>query len=264
MTENSINTLSIREIEEIFSKINNENDPLLVKLKMDSRKGVQSLLDRWYKQRDLEKKHYMQYEAMSHYETKARQMGYHFVAGIDEVGRGPLAGPVVSAAVILPENHYILGLNDSKKLTVNKRNQLYKQITDEAVAVGIGIISAKEIDEVNILQATKKSMLAALQNLQVQPDLLLIDAVQLDSIYPEWSIVKGDMNSVSIAAASIIAKVTRDQLMTDYESQYPGYGFQEHKGYGTKRHLEAIRQFGPCPIHRTSFAPIKSLSEERD
>lgn len=264
MTESSINTLSIREIEAILSEINNENDPFLVQLKMDSRKGVQMLLQRWYKRKDLEKSRIMQYKAMSHHERKARQMGYHLIAGIDEVGRGPLAGPVVSAAVILPENHYILGLNDSKKLTINRRNQLYQQIMDKAVAVGIGMISAKEIDEVNILEATKKSMLTALQNLQVRPDFLLIDAVQLNSIYPESSIVKGDMNSVSIAAASIIAKVTRDQLMTDYETQYPGYGFQEHKGYGTKRHLEAVRQLGPCPIHRISFAPIKSLSEERD
>ncbi|MBO0995459.1 ribonuclease HII [Bacillus sp. SD088] len=259
-----MNTLSIREIEAILLEINDGDDPFLMQLKMDSRKGVQTLLQRWYKQKDLEKSRFMQYEAMSHHERKARQMGYHFIAGIDEVGRGPLAGPVVSAAVILPKDYYILGLNDSKKLTINRRNQLYEQIMDKADAVGIGMISAKEIDELNILQATKKSMLIALQNLQVRPDFLLIDAVQLNSIYPESSIVKGDMNSVSIAAASIIAKVTRDQLMNDYETQYPGYGFQEHKGYGTKRHLEAIRQLGPCPIHRTSFAPIKSLYEERD
>ncbi|WP_128738518.1 ribonuclease HII [Lederbergia galactosidilytica] len=259
-----MNTLSIHEIEKLISKINSENDPIFLELKEDSRKGVQTLLNRWYKQKELEKRSIKQYEKMSYHEIKARQMGYHFIAGIDEVGRGPLAGPVVSAAVILPKNHYILGLNDSKKLTVNKRNQLYKQIIDEAVSVGIGIVTAKEIDEINILQATKKSMLTALQNLQVQPDFLLIDAVQLDSIYPESSIVKGDMNSVSIAAASIVAKVTRDQLMNDYEVQYPGYAFQEHKGYGTKKHLDAISELGPCPIHRTSFAPIKSLFKERD
>ncbi|MCJ7839623.1 ribonuclease HII [Lederbergia sp. NSJ-179] len=256
-------TLSIAKVEQILKHTQDEEDPILMDLKADRRKGIQTLLRRWYKQKEQEKKDWEHYQSMSTYEKQARQMGYHFIVGIDEVGRGPLAGPVVSAAVILPENHYIFGLNDSKKLTANKRNQLYQQIMDHAISVGIGMISSEEIDQLNIFQATKKSMLAALQNLQVKPDFLLIDAIQLESIYPELPIVKGDMYSVSIAAASIVAKVTRDQLMTKYHSRYPEYGFQEHKGYGTKKHLEALKQFGPCPIHRTSFEPIKSLLKER-
>ncbi|MBS4193966.1 ribonuclease HII [Lederbergia citri] len=253
--------ISIKEIRKLMENVQDENDPLLIQLSTDARKGVKDLLDKWHQTKQQEKADRDHYTLMQTYEIKARTEGFHLIAGIDEVGRGPLAGPVVSAAVILQENAYIPGLNDSKKLSEKKRNELYKHIMDEAIAVGIGIISAEEIDRVNIYEATKKSMLAAVQNLKVQPDYLLLDAMKLNSIYPETSIIKGDAKSVSIAAASIVAKVTRDRMMEEYHIQYPQYGFHLHMGYGTKLHLDTLDTHGPCTIHRKSFAPIKQLFE---
>ncbi|MCR2820738.1 ribonuclease HII [Lederbergia panacisoli] len=254
---------SIQEIRKLIEQIQDEHDPFLIQLASDSRKGVQDLLEKWHHNKKQEHADYEYYRQMEAYEINARKQGFTFIAGIDEVGRGPLAGPVVSAAVILNENSYIRGLNDSKKLTEKKREELYTQIMDAAVAVGIGVISAEEIDEINIYEATKKSMLAAVQNLSVQPDYLLIDAMKINSIYPETSIVKGDAKSVSIAAASVIAKVTRDRIMKDYHNKYPEYGFHLHMGYGTKLHLAALNEHGPCSIHRNTFAPIKTLSDLR-
>ncbi|MBS4198938.1 ribonuclease HII [Bacillus sp. FJAT-49732] len=252
---------SIQEIRKLIENVQDENDPLLEELSVDSRKGVKDLLDKWHQKRKQEKADREHYKLMEAYEVKARSEGFTFIAGIDEVGRGPLAGPVVSAAVILEETSYIQGLNDSKKLTEKKREELFKEIMAIAVSVGIGIVSADEIDKVNIYEATKKSMLAAVQNLSIQPDYLLLDAMKINSIYPETSIVKGDAKSVSIAAASIVAKVTRDRMMKEYHNQYPQYGFHLHMGYGTKLHLDALNEHGPCPIHRNTFAPIKKLFE---
>jgi ribonuclease HII len=180
--------------------------------------------------------------------------GYGLIAGIDEVGRGPLAGPVMAGAVILPKDHPILYLNDSKKLTEKKREELYEVIMKEAVAVGIGMASEARIDEINILNATYEAMREAIGKLAPQPDILLNDAVKIPGVsIRQVPIIKGDAKSVSIAAASIVAKVTRDRLMAEYEKIYPGYGFAKNKGYGTAEHIAAIKEMGPCPIHRRSF-----------
>ena len=189
---------------------------------------------------------------MKKYEHEYEHLGY--LCGIDEVGRGPLAGPVVACAVILPKDCDILWLNDSKKLTAKKREELYDVILEGAVSVGIGMASPERIDEINILQATYEAMREAIKGLGVEPGLLLNDAVTIPGVeIPQIPIVKGDAKSVSIAAASILAKVTRDHMMMEYDEIYPGYGFGKHKGYGTKAHIEALKTLGPCPIHRRSF-----------
>ncbi len=194
------------------------------------------------------------FEAMSVYEKAARAEGYQLIAGIDEVGRGPLAGPVVTAAVILDPNVPILGLDDSKKLSPKKRAALKLEIEEKAIAIGIGILDEKTIDRINILEATKEAMRQAVRKLDPQPEIVLIDAVHLEGLpCPQKSIIKGDAQSVSIAAASIVAKETRDAMMAVYDEIYPGYGFAQHKGYGTKAHIDAIKALGPCPIHRRTF-----------
>lgn len=250
---------TIEEIKHRLETITDDSDPIFIQLSLDSRKGVQDLLKKRKQLREKEKQNKDKYNLMLKYEEKARLTGFKYIAGIDEVGRGPLAGPVVSAAVILPENCYISGINDSKKLSERKRKELAAVIKKEATAIGIGIVAAEDIDAMNIYEATKKSMKLSIQQLTVQPDYLLIDAMKLDTIYPEESIVKGDLHSVSIAAASIIAKVARDEMMGKYHELYPDYGFNIHKGYGTKAHLTAIDTYGPSPIHRKSFAPIKEM-----
>ena len=177
-----------------------------------------------------------------------------FICGIDEAGRGPLAGPVVAAACILPKDCEILFLNDSKKLTERRREALFKEIKEKAISYGIGIVSEKDIDELNILQATYKAMRIAVSQLSVKPDILLNDAVRIPELdFRQVPIVKGDAKSVSIAAASVLAKVTRDHMMMEYDEQYPEYGFAKHKGYGTKQHTDAIKEYGPCEIHRRAF-----------
>lgn len=191
-------------------------------------------------------------EAMSAYEREYEDRG--LICGIDEVGRGPLAGPVVAGAVILPKDETILYLNDSKKLSAKKREALYEEILEKAVAVGIGMASPARIDEINILQATYEAMRAAIADLGMSPDLLLNDAVTIPQVeIPQVPIVKGDAKSISIAAASIVAKVTRDRLMEACDEVLPGYGFGKHKGYGTREHIAALKELGPTPIHRRSF-----------
>ena len=191
-------------------------------------------------------------EALCEFEKKYSDCAY--ICGIDEVGRGPLAGPVMTAAVILPQNCRILYINDSKKLTEKRREELYAEIMEKAVAVGIGYASHERIDEINILQATYEAMRMAVSKLAIQPDLLLVDAVHIPDIgCRQVSIVKGDARSQSIAAASIIAKVTRDHLMTAYDACFPEYGFASNKGYGTAAHIQALKTAGPSPIHRRTF-----------
>ena len=191
---------------------------------------------------------------MSRYENDLRSQGCKYICGVDEVGRGPLAGPVVTAAVILPEDFNILGVDDSKKLTPKKRDELFDQIKEAAICWAIGRREPDVIDDINILNATKAAMLDAIMSLEIQPDHVLIDAVHLkDLTIPQTSIIKGDANSVSIAAASILAKVTRDREMVEMDEIYPGYAFAANKGYGTKAHYEGLAKLGPCPIHRRSF-----------
>ena len=192
------------------------------------------------------------------FENEARQQGFQLIAGIDEAGRGPLAGPVVSAAVILPASFSLSGVDDSKRLTPKKRQALFGEIYGNAVAVGVGVVGPQRIDEINILQASLQSMSMAVACLDPRPDCLLIDGIfKIDSDLPQTPIKKGDSRSVSIAAASIIAKVTRDNMMAQYQKQYPEYGFAKHKGYPTKAHKAAIIEYGCTPIHRRSFKGVK-------
>ena len=197
------------------------------------------------------------------FEVEARSRGYRHIAGLDEAGRGPLAGPVVAAAVLLPRRFRLPGLNDSKQVGEFDRVRLFAEIVRRAISVGIGAATETEIDRLNILQASKLAMRRALEALPVQPDFLLLDAVTLSGLsIPQRAIIKGDGLSCSIAAASIVAKVTRDRLMVEYHRWYPQYNFAEHKGYGTPEHLRLLREHGPCVIHRRSFAPVQHLLAE--
>lgn len=192
------------------------------------------------------------------FEQEARRCGYRRIAGIDEAGRGPLAGPVVAAAVILPVHVRLVGVDDSKQLSEAERERLYPAILEKAAGVGIGVAEAGEIDALNILEATRLAMRRAIENVAPSPDYLLTDAVILPEVrIPLRPIIKGDALSLSIAAASIIAKVTRDRLMATYHERFPQYNFRSHKGYGTAEHLQMLAQFGPCPIHRRTFAPVR-------
>lgn len=188
-------------------------------------------------------------------EENLHSQGIEYICGIDEAGRGPLAGPVVVAAAIMPKDSMIEGVNDSKKVSEKKREALYEKITEEAIAWGVGIIDQKEIDRINILNATKEGLTEAVKSLNVKPDRIIVDALNgIDTLgIPYTSIIKGDAKCYSIAAASIIAKVTRDRIMRQWDEIYPQYGFEKHKGYGTKAHIEAIKEYGLCPLHRLSF-----------
>lgn len=216
-------------------------------------------------ERELKKKKKMEeemarVEAMFEYEKQYPDCKY--IAGIDEVGRGPLAGPVVTCCIIMPKDIRIPYVNDSKKVTKKRREMLYDIIMEKAIAVSIGINDEKRIDEINILQATYEAMRQAINNLEVKPDILLNDAVTIPEVdIPQIPIIKGDAKSFTIACASIIAKVTRDRLMEDYDKEYPGYGFSKNMGYGTKEHTDALRKLGPCKIHRRSF--IKNFVNEK-
>ncbi|MGF2615632.1 ribonuclease HII [Rossellomorea vietnamensis] len=250
---------TIAEAEKILTEITDEKNELFQSFINDERKGVQKLIAKWRSERKQEADLEEQFNLMSSFENELKLNGFQYIAGIDEVGRGPLAGPVVAAAVILPLDFRLLGINDSKKLSERQRNSFYELITEKAIAWGTGIISSEEIDRLNIYQASKKAMITAVNGLGVNPDHLLIDAMELGTPFPEISLVKGDARSISIAAASIVAKVTRDRMMEKYAQDYPGYGFRKNMGYGTKEHLEGLNQHGPCPIHRSSFAPVKEL-----
>lgn len=199
---------------------------------------------------------------MLFYENDLYNSGINYIAGIDEVGRGPLVGPVVAAAVILPKKFYDERINDSKKLSEKMRNELYEIICADAVSVGIGVVSNERIDKINIYEATKEAMREAVSNLGVKPEYLLIDAMKLDIDIPSLSIIKGDSKSQSIAAASIVAKVTRDKMMYELDKKYPMYDFANNKGYGTKKHIEAIQKYGIISEHRKSFKPVSNYCEE--
>lgn len=190
------------------------------------------------------------------YEKELYKKGKKYIAGVDEVGRGPLIGPVVAAAVILPENFTLEGLTDSKKLSEKKREMFYQIIKEQAISIGIGIISEKRIDEINIYEATKEAMIMAINNLNIKPDHILIDAMPLNLDIPTTSIIKGDLLSISISAASVIAKVTRDHMLYEMDKEYPMYDLKNNKGYGTKKHIEAIKKYGITKYHRLSYKPV--------
>lgn len=196
---------------------------------------------------------------MLEYENELYKKGLTLICGVDEVGRGPLIGPVVAAAVILPINYYHEDIKDSKKLTEKKREKLYDIIIKDAISIGIGIVNESEIDKINIYEATKVAMKTAINNLKIKPEHILIDAMKLDLNTPSTSIIKGDAKSESIAAASIIAKVTRDRMLDEMDKEYPMYDLKHNKGYGTKKHLEALKKHGPCIHHRKTFKPVRDF-----
>lgn len=247
--------LSIKEIEQkISGKSTDEALHILYSIKNDKRKSYIKLIKKYEKikldiQNEIER-----FNRMCVFEKKLFNKGYKLIAGIDEAGRGPLAGPVVAASVILPENVFIPGLDDSKKLAPEKRDQLYDVISEKAIALSTGIVDVEVIDSINILNATKMAMETAVRKLAPKPEYILIDAVELPQFsIKQKAIIKGDSKSISIAAASIIAKVTRDRILDKLHNEYPDYGFVHHKGYGTKQHVDAIKKYGVCPIHRMSF-----------
>jgi len=244
---------SVQELDETL-----KNTPFellsqaLVSLQGDNRSSVQKLILKYQKKLEDYKKELARLDEMMLYERKYAD--YSIICGIDEAGRGPLAGPVCAAAVILPKDHPILYVNDSKKLSEKKRDELYDVIIKEAVSYGVGLVNEKMIDKVNILQATYIAMEEAISKLNPQPNCTLNDAVTIPNVkIRQVPIIKGDAKSASIAAASILAKVTRDRIMIEYDKIYPEYGFASHKGYGAQSHIDALRKYGPCPIHRKTF-----------
>ena len=245
-----------KKIGEIKEELKAAEDILLPdfikKYGADERSGVQALVVQAKKRLDKLEQEKARIEALKKYEKEYAQ--YEYICGIDEVGRGPLAGPVVAGAVILPKDCDILYINDSKKLSAKKREQLYDEIMEKAVAVGIGMVGPNRIDEINILQATYEAMREAIRNLAVRPDILLNDAVTIPEVdIKQVPIIKGDAKSISIGAASIVAKVTRDRLMVEYDKIMPEYDFASNKGYGSAEHIAALKKYGPTPIHRASF-----------
>ena len=253
---------TIKEIKEQLANIQRLDDPLLAELEQDSRSGVIQAIAK--RKKDIQKRldEDERLEGMLAYEKELYTQGIQLIAGVDEVGRGPLAGPVVAAAVILPKACKIPGLNDSKKIPKSKHKEIYEAVLREAIAIGIGVKDNHVIDQVNIYEATKLAMMEAIGQLEPQPQHLLIDAMRLDLPISQTSIIKGDANSLSIAAASIVAKVTRDQMMEEFDREYPGYDFAQNAGYGTSNHLAGLDQLGVTPIHRRSFEPVKSMCED--
>ena len=244
---------SIQEIKERFKNTPIQELPAFCEIyRADERKGVQKLVEQGHKRIAALEKEKERLKQMREFEREYEHLGY--ICGIDEVGRGPFAGPVVAGAVILPPDCEILYVNDSKQLSEKMQEQLYDEIMEKAVSVAVGYASPQRIDEINILQATYEAMREAVSKLAVTPQILLNDAVTIPQItIPQVPIIKGDAKSISIAAASIVAKVTRDRLMREYDKIMPEYGFASNKGYGSKEHIEAIKKYGPTPIHRRSF-----------
>ena len=253
---------TIKEVKERLAMIDELDHPLFEELILDGRAGVQAAISK--RKRELQKQvdEDLRLEKMLAYEKELYAQGIDLIAGVDEVGRGPLAGPVVAAAVILPKACKIPGLNDSKKIPKSKHKAIYEAVLQNAIAIGIGVKDNQVIDQVNIYEATKLAMMEAIGQLEPQPQHLLIDAMKLDLPISQTSIIKGDANSLSIAAASIVAKVTRDQMMEEFDCEYPGYDFTQNAGYGTANHLAGLHKLGVTPIHRRSFEPIKSMCED--
>lgn len=249
--------LTIKEVNELYNQ-DRLTPEVIELLKLDERQGVKVILKKYQRKVEALERLENQFKELSNFENIYKHKGYNLLAGIDEAGRGPLAGPVVAAAVILPENFKLLGLTDSKQISMTNRKLYFDYIIEHAISYHVEVIDAEIIDRVNIYEATKLAMIGSYRNLKVKPDYLLVDAVKLQvNDIPYDAIIKGDAKSISIAAASILAKVTRDRIMEKYHGEYPEYNFKKHMGYGTKEHLEAIEKFGIRAIHRKSFSPIK-------
>ncbi|MGF7436512.1 ribonuclease HII [Lentilactobacillus senioris] len=251
--------LTVKQIEEQLKKVDSLNDPLFLRLKIDPRSGVQKAIVKNERRLHKQQERQIEFQNRFKYEQEFWHQGINYVAGIDEVGRGPLAGPVVAAAVILPKDFDLIEVNDSKQLSANQRANLAPLIRQEALGIGIGEIDNMIIDRVNIYEAAKLAMQEALSNLTPAPEQLIIDAMKINTVIPQLSLIKGDAKSISISAASIVAKVYRDQIMSQYAQQYPGYGFENNDGYGTKEHLTGLELYGVTPIHRQSFSPVKKF-----
>lgn len=259
---------TVKEVVDYLKTIDDERSEEFQDLLKDERKGIQQAISNWRKGMEQKNELVKKYKEMSYYEEEAVNKGFFNIAGIDEVGRGPLAGPVLAACVVLDHENPILGLDDSKKLSEKKRNHLYQEIKEKAITFGVGQVSAAEIDEYNILEATKLAMVKAIEEASNhliesgRPSIqfALVDAVNLNYRIEQKVIEKGDQKSISIAAASILAKVERDRYMRELDQEYPQYGFKNNVGYGTSKHIEAIKEHGICEYHRRSFAPVKKYS----
>ena len=256
-----MNKLTVAAIKEELAKVTDKEDPLISKYAQDERSSVRLAVEQRLRQLDKQIKLYEDHLQRLTFERELIKEGMKYIAGIDEVGRGPLAGPVVTAAVILPSNceQLLVGVTDSKQLSHEKRQYFAEQIKEVALAYQIITYTPQQIDTLNIYEATRSAMTEAVNKLSIQPEYLLIDAMTLAVDIPQMSLVKGDQRSLTIAAASILAKVHRDQLMMAYAQEYPDYGFERNMGYGTAEHLQALKRLGPTPIHRRSFEPIKSM-----
>jgi ribonuclease HII len=248
---------TVKQIRERLSQLTDRSDSYVQSLATDSRKGVQQALTQFYRRLDRQAAAQAAFRQRFRYEEELWQQGCRYVAGMDEVGRGPLAGPVVTCAVILRPDFDLVGVTDSKQLTRHEREQLYLQIVNEAVEVSIAVNDREAIDRLNIYAATQDAMIRAVNNLHHRPDHLIVDAVPLKIAIPQTTLIKGDQKSISVAAASIVAKEYRDHLMRDYDRVYPGYGLAENMGYGTKEHLAGLAAHGATPIHRRSFRPVQ-------
>ena len=254
--------MTIRMIKEILT-YEHVDDETLTMLKEDQRKGVQKLIKTYEKEQLKQIKMVNQFEEMCRYERENYLKGMEYIAGVDEAGRGPLAGPVVAAAVILPKDFKLIGLTDSKQLSKQKREDFYKIIVDKAISYSVSIKNNHVIDDFNIYEATKRAMIDSIHQLDQKPDHVLIDAVKLDQLeISSESIIKGDQKSITIAAASVIAKETRDRLMTRIHAEYPVYNFESNMGYGTKHHLDMLLKHGVTPYHRKTFGPVKKVMNQ--
>lgn len=255
--------LTIQQITFWLQNQEEVDESILANLSRDARQGARHAVQQFLRRKAAAVAERERVAALHAYERAQRGAGFQYIAGVDEAGRGPLAGPVVAAAVILPPDIHISNINDSKKLSPEQRDSLFDIICAKALSHGIGIVDSVRIDRINILQATYQAMAEAVQQLNPQPQVLLNDAVKNPYIQgiSQVPIIKGDALSISIAAASIVAKVTRDRLMDRFDKLYPQYGFAKHKGYYTLDHQQALQQFGPCPIHRRSFAPVLEAEE---
>lgn len=252
------NSRTISDIKELLSK--DVDQSLLIELQQDQRKGVQRLLSQYAKRQQAFQDRLQIFEQKQQLERPFWNRD-QYVAGVDEVGRGPLAGPVVVAAVVLPANSTLYEVDDSKKLSIAKRSELYAKICDQAIDISVAVGSSKLIDSQNIYHATELVMKEAIERMYLTPDHILVDAMTIPVDIPQTKLIKGDAKSLSIGAASIVAKVARDRLMEEYDRKYPEFDFLHNDGYGTKTHLEALRKYGKTPIHRESFSPVKDISK---
>lgn len=254
--------LTIKDVKQLLERIDTLDDPRLLNLKEDPRKGVQAALNTAAHRINKHQQALAEFEHRFKYERSFWHKGMQYVAGVDEVGRGPLAGPVVSAAVILPHDFDLIEVNDSKQLTPALRAKLAPKIKAEALSIGIGLVDNLGIDQLNIYEATRVAMKQAVEQLDPQPDEIIVDAMQIPVPIRQTRLIKGDAKSISVSAASIVAKVYRDHLMDEYAKQYPQYDFPHNAGYGTAKHLAALKEYGPTPIHRMTFAPVEKFSKK--